>query len=101
MPVEHSEKRLNKTEQEPANRNIQSRSGVSILRGRDATPSIATKIILGGREFVKKILLPLFVSLLALPAFGQANQGELQLKVTDPSGLAVRAVVRIVSEGNH
>ena len=48
---------------------------------------------------MKKIaLLWLF---LALPAFGQANQGELQLKVTDPSGLAVKAVVRIVSEGNH
>jgi hypothetical protein len=50
---------------------------------------------------VKKTLLPLFVLLLAVPAFGQANQGELQLKVTDPSGLAVQAVVRIVSEGNH
>ena len=49
---------------------------------------------------MKKILLLLLLSL-AVPAFGQANQGELQLKVTDPSGLAVKAIVRIVSEGNH
>ena len=48
---------------------------------------------------MKKILLLLLS--LSLPAFGQANQGELQLKVTDPSGLAVKAVVRIVSEANH
>jgi hypothetical protein len=34
-------------------------------------------------------------------AFGQANQGELQLQVTDPSGLAVRSIVHIVSEGNR
>jgi len=32
---------------------------------------------------------------------GQANQGELQLKVTDPAGLGVKAHVRIVSEANH
>jgi hypothetical protein len=50
---------------------------------------------------VKKTLLSLFVLLPAISALGQANQGELQLKVTDPSGLAVKAVVRIVSEGNH
>jgi len=48
---------------------------------------------------VKKLLF--LVLLLALPAFGQANQGELQIKVTDPSGLAVKASVRIVSEANH
>ena len=47
---------------------------------------------------MKKLLLLLFC---ALPAFGQANQGELQLKVTDPAGLAVKATVRIVSEGNQ
>jgi TonB-dependent receptor-like protein len=34
-------------------------------------------------------------------AFGQANQGELQLKVSDPAGLAVKAAVHIVSEGNQ
>ena len=47
---------------------------------------------------MKKIL---FLLCCALPAFGQANQGELQLKVADPAGLAVKAVVRIVSEGNQ
>jgi hypothetical protein len=48
---------------------------------------------------VKNLLILLFS--FALPVFGQANQGELQLKVTDPSGVAVKAVVRIVSEGNN
>ena len=33
-------------------------------------------------------------------AFGQANRGELRLSVTDPSGLAVKTSVRIVSEAN-
>jgi hypothetical protein len=48
---------------------------------------------------VKRILpLCLFAPLLA---FGQANQGELQLKVIDPAGLAVKAVVRIESKGNE
>jgi hypothetical protein len=47
---------------------------------------------------MKKLLLLLCC---ALPAFGQANQGELQLNVTDPGGLAVKAIVRIVSEGNQ
>ncbi|MFZ1917445.1 MAG: TonB-dependent receptor [Terriglobales bacterium] len=32
--------------------------------------------------------------------FGQANHGELRLKVTDPAGLGVRTSVRIVSEAN-
>jgi len=36
----------------------------------------------------------------ALPAFGQTNSGELRLKVTDPSGLGVKATVEIISEGN-
>jgi hypothetical protein len=48
---------------------------------------------------VKKIAL-LFLSL-AVSAFGQANQGELQVKVTDPEGLAVKAKVQIVSEANQ
>jgi hypothetical protein len=48
---------------------------------------------------MKKIFL-LLVSM-ALPAFGQANQGELLLRVTDPSGVAVKAVIRLQSEANH
>ena len=38
---------------------------------------------------------------LALPVFGQANQGELQLNVFDPSGATAKASVRIVSEANQ
>ena len=38
---------------------------------------------------------------LAMAAFGQANQGELQLTVTDPSGLAVKTSIRLLSEANH
>ncbi len=40
--------------------------------------------------------------LLVAPAvFAQANQGELRLRVTDPSGAAVKADVRITSEANQ
>ena len=48
---------------------------------------------------MKKILLLLFS--FALPVFGQANQGELQLRVIDPDGKAVKAAIHIVSEGNQ
>jgi len=48
--------------------------------------------------FMKKIFLLLFLS---ATAFGQANQGELQLKITDPAGLAVKVAVHIISEGNQ
>jgi len=48
---------------------------------------------------VKKLAL-LFLSVVS-PLFGQANQGELHLKVTDPSGLAVKTQVHIVSEANQ
>src|SRR6516225_9458560 len=33
--------------------------------------------------------------------FGQSNTGELRLKVIDPSGLAVKAPVQVVSEANQ
>ena len=36
-----------------------------------------------------------------VPLFGQSNRGELHLRVTDPSGLAVKATVQIVSEANQ
>ena len=48
---------------------------------------------------MKKFLFVFFS--LALQAFGQANQGELQLKVTDPAGLGAKAQVQIVSLANH
>jgi hypothetical protein len=38
--------------------------------------------------------------LFALPLLAQSNTGELRLKVTDPSGLGVKAVVELVSESN-
>src|SRR6202050_3288314 len=38
--------------------------------------------------------------LCALPLFCQSNSGELRLKVTDPSGLAVKTTVHIISEAN-
>src|SRR5580704_9298145 len=46
-----------------------------------------------------KRLITLFF-LFALPLFGQSNSGELHLKVTDPSGLGVKATVHITSEAN-
>lgn len=41
------------------------------------------------------------VLLLAFPAFGQSRYGELHLKVSDPSGLAVKTNVQIVSKANR
>ncbi len=38
--------------------------------------------------------------LFALPLIAQSNTGELHLKVTDPSGLGVKAAVQLVSEAN-
>ncbi len=37
----------------------------------------------------------------ALPLYCQTNTGELRLKVNDPSGLAVKATVQIISEANQ
>ena len=48
---------------------------------------------------MKKI--PFLLLCFSSAAFGQANQGELQLRVTGPDGAAVKAPVRIVSESNH
>jgi len=38
---------------------------------------------------------------LALPLTAQSNAGELRLKITDPSGLAVRAAVELVNEASE
>ena len=48
---------------------------------------------------MKRILL--FFLSFALPLLGQANQGELQLNVLDPTGAATKVSVRIVSEANQ
>ena len=39
--------------------------------------------------------------LCALPLLCQTNSGELHLKVTDPSGIGVKATVQIISEANQ
>lgn len=51
------------------------------------------------KDCMKKLALPLFF--FALTGFGQANQGELQLRVVDPSGAPSKTMVNIVSEANH
>jgi len=51
------------------------------------------------RVFMWKILIFFFSASLFLG--GQSNSGELRLKVTDPSGLAVKTSVQIVSEANQ
>jgi hypothetical protein len=48
---------------------------------------------------MRKLLL-LFIAC-ALPSFGQANRGELQLAVTDPSGLGMKAEVHLASQANQ
>ncbi|HEY1678612.1 MAG TPA: TonB-dependent receptor [Candidatus Sulfotelmatobacter sp.] len=47
-----------------------------------------------------RFLVSITLLLLPLAAFGQSNAGELRVKVTDPSGLGVRAAARLVSEAN-
>jgi hypothetical protein len=39
--------------------------------------------------------------MLAVPALGQSNYGELHLKVTDPSGLGVKTLVQVASKANQ
>ncbi len=39
--------------------------------------------------------------LCALSAFGQANTGELQIKIADPTGAGVKTTVLVVSEANQ
>jgi hypothetical protein len=41
------------------------------------------------------------ILLITLPALSQSNSGGLLLKITDPSGLGVRATVQIVSKANQ
>jgi hypothetical protein len=47
------------------------------------------------------ILVFSFLLVLAVPAAGQSNYGELHLKVTDPSGLGVKTLVQVVSSANQ
>ena len=51
------------------------------------------------RAFTWKIVVLVFSSSLLL--LGQSNSGELRLRVTDPSGFAVKTPVQIVSEANQ
>jgi len=53
----------------------------------------------GSLTFVAKILALVLSFPLLLPA--QSNSGELRLRVTDPSGLAVKTVIQIVSGANQ
>jgi hypothetical protein len=51
--------------------------------------------------FLMKRFAVLLLFFCALPLFGQSNSGELRLKVTDPSGLAVKTAVQITSAANQ
>jgi hypothetical protein len=48
---------------------------------------------------MRRCLVVLF--LCALSAAAQSNDGELRLKVTDPSGLGVKCTVELLSEANQ
>ena len=50
---------------------------------------------------MKRTFPAFLILMLAIPAFGQSNYGELHLKVTDPSGLGVKTTVQIVSKANQ
>lgn len=47
---------------------------------------------------MKKLFFFLFLS--TLPALGQVNYGEVRLKTTDSSGVAIKAVIQLMSTGN-
>lgn len=53
----------------------------------------------GNELFMKRVAALLLFCV--VPLFGQSNSGELRLKVIDPSGLAVKTSVQIVSEANQ
>jgi len=52
-----------------------------------------------GRAFMRNLAVFLFCCSSLLSA--QSNSGELRLKVTDPSGLAVKITVQVISEANQ
>jgi hypothetical protein len=47
------------------------------------------------------VLLGVYFLCLALPLLGQSDLGELRLRVTDPSGLAVKTTVDLVNEASE
>jgi TonB-dependent Receptor Plug Domain len=53
----------------------------------------------GAFAFMKKLGIILVLSAVSL--FGQVNNGELHLKVTDPSGVGVKTTVQITSKANQ
>jgi TonB-dependent Receptor Plug Domain len=55
---------------------------------------------MGSAKYSRNKLVALFF-FFALPLLGQSNNGELRLKVTDPSGLGVKTTVQITSEANQ
>src|SRR5271170_4608765 len=55
--------------------------------------------MIGGHLRLKRLLALFFLSVSLV--WAQANNGELRLKVTDPSGLGVKATVQIISEANQ
>jgi outer membrane cobalamin receptor len=52
-----------------------------------------------GRTLMGRVVAFLFCSSLLL--IGQSNSGELRLRVTDPSGFAVKTPIHIISEANQ
>lgn len=60
-----------------------------------------TRMTLGDQNsvFLKRLAALLLLAVFSLSA--QTNTGELRLKVTDPSGLGVKATVQIVSDANQ
>jgi hypothetical protein len=60
-------------------------------------PADIIKVTLGK---ALRVLLHFGALLLALPLLAQSNMGELRLKITDPSGLSLKGVVELVSQGN-
>src|ERR1700684_1991283 len=62
-------------------------------------PGLSFHVVYFASRFTRSLVV--LFCFCVVPLFGQSNRGELHLRVTDPSGLAVKATVQIVSEANQ
>ena len=67
--------------------------------GDSVPPAWAVALNLRGGFLLKRLAITFL--LCAIPALCQTNNGELHLKITDPSGAGVKSTVLIVSQGNE
>ena len=87
----------------PASLNSARRSSARTVDGNRATSAAASTPALPKRQFIYGILPPMLILglLLAVAQFSTSSSGDLRVIVTDPSGLPVRAVIEVSSQGTQ